>query len=52
MAFETLFALGLSLAVVQTSPSTQLVTCPDGNKASNAAWRPIFSPKDDVQANP
>ncbi|KIJ22470.1 class II peroxidase, partial [Sphaerobolus stellatus SS14] len=49
MAFKTLVSFLTLLAVVRAAPS--VVTCPDGNKASNAACCPLFALRDDLQAN-
>ncbi|KIJ46873.1 class II peroxidase [Sphaerobolus stellatus SS14] len=51
MAFKTLAAFATLATLVQAMPATQLVTCPDGNKASNAACCPFFALRDDLQAN-
>jgi len=51
MAFKSLVALVSLIAVVQAAPGPRLITCPDGNKASNAACCPLFALRDDLQAN-
>jgi len=39
------------VTVVVAAPSTKVVTCPDGNTASNAACCPFFALRDDLQTN-
>ena len=50
MAFKSLFALVSLIAVVNAAPQ-KMVTCPDGNKATNAACCPLFALRDDLQEN-
>ncbi|GJJ13032.1 manganese peroxidase [Clathrus columnatus] len=49
MVSKALLALS-SLVAVATAAPPRLVTCPDGNKASNAACCPLFALRDDLQS--
>ncbi|KAF8583233.1 class II peroxidase [Ramaria rubella] len=50
MAFRSLAVFGaLAASLVQAAPQQNLVTCPDGNKASNSACCPFFALRDDLQ---
>ncbi|KIJ56361.1 class II peroxidase [Sphaerobolus stellatus SS14] len=51
MAFKALAVLATVATIVQAAPANHLVTCPDGNKASNAACCAFFALRDDLQAN-
>lgn len=47
MVFKSLLAF-TSLAAVVSAAHSLLVTCPDGNKASNAACCPLFALRGDL----
>lgn len=52
MVFQSLLAITSLAALVSAAPPrAPLVTCPDGNKASNAACCPLFALRDDLQTN-